>query len=227
MHIASIYDKNICISQECLYLSLKIYQSKNIWLLNCTEGSQNYYIKSKTRINNIYGILITSLHINNIAGIIGLLSTLSLINRTNILYIYAPKNICKYLKLIKRYAKTNFKYKICFLVLKTNKTINIKNIVLYHSINQQKKYVITFLNAEQYNYFKLKKAKIFNLSPGPIYSNLKKCSNIILPDGLVLNGHQFISTYQNGKKIAIISTKHHIRPLYELSWQNNFCYSKN
>nr|YP_009257449.1 hypothetical protein [Coeloseira compressa]ANH09532.1 hypothetical protein [Coeloseira compressa] len=227
MNITYIYNKNICILNKGLCLSLKIHQSRDIWLINCAEGSQNYCIKSKTKINRIYGIIITSLHINHIAGIIGFLSTLSLINRTNNLYIYAPKGINKYLKLIKRYAKTNFKYKIYFLVLRTNAILNIKNNIIYFGINQQKNYALVFLNYEQYNHFNLKKAKIFRVSPGPIYNNLKKCSNMLLPDGLILNGHQFITMYENGKKITITSTKHHIRPFYEFNWKNNFCYSEH
>ena len=67
--------------------ALNLQNSKEIWLFNCNQGCQHQLQKSKIKINHISKIIITSLNIENISGLLGLLSSLSLINRNKKLNI--------------------------------------------------------------------------------------------------------------------------------------------
>lgn len=226
MEISYLYNKNIFNQERYSCFALKLSRSKDIWLFNCSEGCQNYCTQAQIKISQISKIIITELKINNISGLIGLLSSLSLINRKKNICIYGPLGIEKYLYLIKKYSKTNFKYNLYVFILQTGILINIKTSLIYLYINFIKKqsYEFIIINNEKQYQFNLIKAKAFQVLSGPLYGELKKCFNFVLPDGLILNGYKFIKINEIGKKLALTSFKYHTRQFKQANNQSNFCY---
>ena len=176
---------------------------KEIWLFNCNEGCQHQLRQYKIKVSQISKIIITNLHINNISGILGLLSSLSSNSKIQTIHIYSPKGLDRYIKLGKKYSRTNFKYNLYFHILQTGLTINQ---LLYQKYTYivQKKFEFSIVSKEQLGKFKLANAKYFNLKAGPLYGKLKQEHDIITPDGLILNNKNF--TYKNkpGKKTSFI-----------------------
>ncbi len=67
------------------------------FLIDCGEGTQTQMRKYKIGFSRINHIFITHLHGDHIFGIIGLLSTMELLGRTNDLHFYAHSEIQKFL----------------------------------------------------------------------------------------------------------------------------------
>jgi len=65
---------------------------ERLYLIDCGEGTQMQLRKNKIRFGKINHIFISHLHGDHVFGIYGLLSTLSLMGRTNPVSIYAPQN---------------------------------------------------------------------------------------------------------------------------------------
>jgi ribonuclease Z len=65
---------------------------ERLYLIDCGEGTQMQLRKNKIRFGKINHIFISHLHGDHVFGLYGLLSTFSLMGRTNTLHLYAPQN---------------------------------------------------------------------------------------------------------------------------------------
>ena len=75
-------------------LSSQVIEIQNeIFLIDCGEGTQVGLRKNKVKFSRIKHIFISHLHGDHYFGLIGLICTLSLLNRSADLNIYGPTGI--------------------------------------------------------------------------------------------------------------------------------------
>jgi len=87
------------------------------FLVDCGEGTQLQLRKYKCKFLKINHIFISHLHGDHYLGLIGFLSSLSLLGRTNDLNIYAPKDIEKIINVHQDISKKGFGFKINMIAL--------------------------------------------------------------------------------------------------------------
>nr|YP_009398173.1 ribonuclease Z [Thaumatella adunca]ARW67359.1 ribonuclease Z [Thaumatella adunca] len=199
---------------------IKLPTIKDTWIFNCTEGCQFNIFNQSFKINNLSKIIIPNLHILNISGLLGLLSTLNLIGRIKSLHIYAPIDLKYYLDLGKKYSRTNFSYMIYIHVLKTGLIINHYSHRIY-AFNYFDRYEFIIMQVEQHGTFYLNKARSNYLAPGPLYGKLKKGLSFLLPDGFIIDGYRFTDINFLGYQICLLYSYFYIRKVYE-----NTCSSR-
>nr|YP_010618620.1 Ribonuclease Z [Rhodomelopsis africana]WAX02633.1 Ribonuclease Z [Rhodomelopsis africana] len=207
------FDTYILKSKNISFL-IKLPAIKDLWVFNCIEGSQFNFLSQSFKINNVSKIIIPNLHISNISGLLGLLSTLNLTGRTKSLHIYAPINLKYYLDLGKKYSKTNFSYILYIHILKTGLIINQYGCRIY-ALNCCSHYEFFIIQSEQYGTFYLDKARSNYLLPGPLYGKLKKGCSFLFPDGSVLNGSDFTSCNVLGSQISCLFSFFYSRQVFE------------
>nr|YP_009393441.1 ribonuclease Z [Bostrychia simpliciuscula]ARW62003.1 ribonuclease Z [Bostrychia simpliciuscula] len=195
---------------------IRLLAFKDIWLFNCIEGCQSNVLSKNFKINNLSKIILTDLNINNISGLLGLLSSLNLIGRVKSLHIYGPRELKYYLDLGKKYSHTNFSYTLYLHVLTTGLIINYYSYRVY-SFFFNKQYAFILNQSEQKGTFFLRKAKSNYLIPGPLYGKLKKGSIFLLPDGFILNGEELTSSNICGKELCFFISYYYNRNLFENS----------
>nr|ARW64070.1 ribonuclease Z [Chondria sp. (in: red algae)] len=193
---------------------IKLLSFKDLWMFNCTEGCQYNLSIHSLKVNNLSKIIIIDLHINNISGLLGLLSSLNLIGRTKSLHIYGPSNLKYYLDLCKKYSRTNFSYIVYFHILKTGLIINHNSFRIYTFVTKYY-YQFTLISSEQYGTFFLNKARNNYLVPGPLYGQLKKGYSFILPDGFIINGTKLTSNNVLGFHLILLINKFYSRISFE------------
>jgi ribonuclease Z len=71
---------------------------ERLFLIDCGEGTQMQLRKTRLRFAKINHIFISHLHGDHVFGLYGLLSTFSLMGRTNPIHLYAPENYNKILR---------------------------------------------------------------------------------------------------------------------------------
>ena len=71
---------------------------ERLFLIDCGEGTQMQLRKTRLRFAKINHIFISHLHGDHVFGLYGLLSTFSLMGRTNPIHLYAPENYDKMLR---------------------------------------------------------------------------------------------------------------------------------
>ena len=98
---------------------------ERLFLIDCGEGTQMQLRKTRIRFAKINHIFISHLHGDHVFGLYGLLSTFSLMGRTNPVHLYAPENYDKILKSHLRDFDINLSFEIIFIPLSGKNPFNI------------------------------------------------------------------------------------------------------
>lgn len=64
---------------------------EKLFMIDCGEGAQIQFCKSRLKFSRLQSIFISHLHADHCLGLIGLVSTLNLLGRTAQLHVYLPK----------------------------------------------------------------------------------------------------------------------------------------
>jgi len=210
MEFVDLKYHNYLIKYVATSFIIKLIHLKDIWLFNCCDGCQHILIQEEIKVNYISKIIITNLHPDNLSGLLGLLSSLNLSGRNKPLHIYGPLGLEAYIDLGKKYSHTNFCYNIYIHTIQAGLFIDHTNYRIY-SIVRDDHFEFTILSHEKYGTFSLGKAKKFNIIKGPLYGQLKKGINFILPDGFIINGVEFTNYKCIGIKLVLCIYNYHSR----------------
>ena len=85
-----------------------------LFLIDCGEGTQLQLSKYKIRRSKINHIFISHLHGDHYFGLIGLLTSMSLLSRTQDLHLHAPPLLQQIIDLQLQAASTTLNYKVHF-----------------------------------------------------------------------------------------------------------------
>lgn len=161
-----------------------------LFLIDCGEGTQVQLRKNKIKFSKINHVLISHLHGDHFFGLIGLLSTFALLNRTNDLHIYGPKGIKEIICLQLKLSNSWTSYGLVFHELEStesevvfeDETVIVKTIPLNHRI-----YTNGFLFQEKLRERKINSVAVQNYEIDKCYyQNIKNGKDIRLDNGLVI-----------------------------------------
>lgn len=115
----------------------------NYFLIDCAEGAQLQLMKFDLHMHRIDHIFISHLHGDHYLGLMGLLFTLHLNKRKNVLHIYSHKGLDEIITLQLKYSKSALNYKIIFHqltpgkkeVIFENKFVTVETIPLLHKLD--------------------------------------------------------------------------------------------
>jgi ribonuclease Z len=163
-------------------------------LIDCGEGTQVQLRKNKIRFSKINHIFISHLHGDHFFGLVGLVSTFLLLNRTSDLHIYGPKGIAEIIKLQLRLSNSWPNYGLFFHELESDKSeiifedtkVVVKTIPLKHRV-----YTNGFLFQEKAGERKLNLIAVQNYEIEKCYyQNIKNGKDITLEDGRVIENEK-------------------------------------
>ena len=101
----------------------QVLEIKNsMFLIDCGEGTQVQLRKNKIKFSKINHVFISHLHGDHFYGLIGLISTFSLLNRQNDLHVYGPKGIKEVTLLQLRLSGSWTSYNLYFHELESNES---------------------------------------------------------------------------------------------------------
>lgn len=165
-----------------------------LFLIDCGEGTQVQLRKNKIKFSKINHIFISHLHGDHFYGLVGLVSTFMLLNRTTDLHIYGPKGIKEVILLQLRLSNSWTNYGLFFHELESTKSeiiyedekVLVKTIPLKHRI-----YTNGFLFQEKIGDRKLNLDAVQNFEIDTCYyQNIKNGKDITLEDGRVIDNAQ-------------------------------------
>lgn len=163
------------------------------FLIDCGEGTQRQMRKYKVGFSKINHIFISHLHGDHFYGLVGLLSTLGILNREKELHIYGPKGIKEVTLLQLKISQSHAKYTMTFHELTSKKSelifeddkVSVRTIPLTHRV-----YTNGYLFTEKE---KPRKLNMLNISGYPEidkadYLNIKAGRDVVLSSGeIILN----------------------------------------
>lgn len=161
-----------------------------LFLIDCGEGTQVELRRNKIKFSKINHIFISHLHGDHFYGLVGLVSTFMLLNRTTDLHIYGPKGIKEIILLQLKFAGSYTNYGLFFHELAStesqliyeDKKVSVHTIPLKHRI-----YTNGFLFKEKIGERKLNVAAVENYKIDTCYfQNIKNGKDITLIDGTTI-----------------------------------------
>lgn len=165
-----------------------------LFLIDCGEGTQVQLRKNKIRFLKINHIFISHLHGDHFYGLVGLVSTFMLLNRTQDLHIYGPKGIKEVITLQLRLSNSWTNYSLFFHELSATESevvyedekVKVKTIPLKHRV-----YTNGYLFQEKIGVRKLNLDAVQNYEIDRCYyQNIKNGKDITLEDGRVIENHK-------------------------------------
>lgn len=170
----------------------QILEIKNrMFLIDCAEGTQVQLRKNKIRFSQINHIFISHLHGDHFYGLIGLISSFTLLNRIADLHVYGPKGIKEILLLQLKYANSYTGYNLYFhelesldsVVVYEDDKVLVRTIPLKHRV-----YTNGYLFEEKTGERKLNMNAVLQHDIEVCYyQNIKNGKDIILDDGTVID----------------------------------------
>ena len=188
----------------------QVLEIKNrLFLIDCAEGTQVELRRNKIRFSKIEHIFISHLHGDHFYGLIGLISSFTLLNRTADLHVYGPKGIKEIILLQLRLANSYTGYNLYFheltsasseLIYEDDK-ITVTTIPLKHRV-----YTNGYLFREKVGLRKLNAAAAqqFNIDK-LYYRNIALGKDIVLDNGAVIPNTALTFDPQPPKSYAFCS----------------------
>ncbi|WP_291150063.1 ribonuclease Z [Flavobacterium sp. UBA7680] len=173
----------------------QVLEIKNrLFLIDCGEGTQVQLRKNKIKFSKINHIFISHLHGDHLYGLIGTISTFSLLGRTTDLHIYGPKGIKELILLQLKLTESWTTYNLFFheleskeseVIFEDNRVI-VKTIPLKHRV-----YTNGYLFQEKPGERKLnvEAAQHYNIHTA-YYQKIKNGGNVTLDDGTVIENEK-------------------------------------
>lgn len=161
-----------------------------LFLIDCGEGTQVQLRKNKVRFSKINHIFISHLHGDHFYGLVGLISTFMLLNRTTDLHIYGPKGIKEVITLQLKLSNSWTNYGLFFHELESKESetiyeddkVIVKTIPLKHRV-----YTNGFLFREKIGDKKLNVNAVQEYEIETCYyQKIKNGKDITLEDGTVI-----------------------------------------
>ena len=189
--------------------SLVLSVSSTNILIDCCEGAQFQLRKNKIRLSKIEIVLISHAHGDHYFGLIGLISTLSLMKRDKKLTLFCPLSVQKIIQAHLKFSKMKLSYELEMKVLNNQSRIKIfdnNQFSIYAFPLKHSVYTNGFLIKEKEKKRKLILEKALEKNIDKIYYNkLTKKENVINNDGVEIDYKEVTKPAEKPKAFAYCS----------------------
>lgn len=161
--------------------------NERFFLIDCGEGTQMQLRKYRIRLGKIHHIFISHLHGDHIFGIFGLLSTFSLLGRSEPLHVFGPEGLEEMILGHLKFFQNDLGFELYFhriqcrrpALIHEDKNITVLSLPLIHRIP-----TCGFLFREQPRERNILREKIIEYNiPVKVIAKIKQGADFVMPDG--------------------------------------------
>ena len=158
------------------------------YLIDCGEGTQLQMSKYKIRRSRINHIFISHLHGDHYYGLIGLITSMSLLSRTQPLYLHAPAALEQIINLQLAVADTKLSYHLIFIAILEEGIIVDNNKIIVEAFKVQHRiecWGFLFTEKKNLRRIDIKRVQAFEI-PKSFYENLQKGADYTTKKGTII-----------------------------------------
>lgn len=175
-----------------------------ILMFDAGESAQISFMKSGLGWNKKMKLFVTHMHGDHCVGILGLLQTMSMQNRTETLEIFGPKGIEEFIAANIKILNFGLSFPILITTIKEGKIFEDEKFSMHvckanHSIAA---FSYLFEEKDKPGRFNLEKAKQLEIPEGKLWSELQKGNEIIV-NKKTIKPEQVLGEKRPGKRIGI------------------------
>lgn len=155
---------------------IAVQREGSVILMDCGEGVQRQVLSEGVGLNKDTTILITHLHGDHVSGLLGLLQTMSLAQRTKPLNIVGPPKLLKWLQVTSELLHIGLTFPIDFVSAKQGTVLRLKDyrIKATRALHSVEAYSYLLQERGRPGVFYPKKAKAIGVPEGRLWSRLQK-----------------------------------------------------
>jgi len=175
-----------------------------ILMFDAGESAQISYMKSGLGWNKKMKIFVTHLHGDHCVGILGLLQTMSMQNRSETLEIFGPNGIEEFIAANIKVLNFGLSFPVLINIIKEGKIFENTKYSMYtckanHSVTA---FSFLFVEKDKPGRFNIDKAKALGIPEGELWNKLQKGDNITINEKII-HPDQVLGPKRLGKKIGI------------------------
>ena len=194
-----------------------------ILMFDAGEAAQIAYMKSGLGWNKKMKLFVTHLHGDHCVGILGLLQTMSMQNRTESLEIFGPKGIDEFLAANIKVLNFGLPFSILINIINEGKIFENKKYMIHtakanHSITA---FSYLFEEKDKPGRFNVQKAKELGIPEGELWNKLQNGEEITNNE-TTIKPEQVLGEKRPGKKIGISGDTMPTKKLEEFFYQCDY-----
>jgi len=176
------------------------------YLIDCGEGTQHQLMRTRYSVMQLRAIFITHIHGDHTFGLPGLLTSASMLGRTEPLDVIAPEQVQKFISAVIDNSDSSLSYPLNFINSEVadfcwqDDHFKVTNVALSHRV-PCRAFVFTEINLER----KLRQDKLLKdgITAGPHWGDLQRGRDVLLEDGRLLKSDDYTHTPRTARKLIV------------------------
>ncbi|WP_036190309.1 ribonuclease Z [Marinobacter lipolyticus] len=176
------------------------------YLVDCGEGTQHQLLRTRYSVMQLRAIFITHIHGDHTFGLPGLLTSASMLGRTEPLDIIAPVQVQRFINAVIENSDSSLSYPLNFIDSEASdfhwqdQHFKVTNVALSHRV-PCRAYVFTERNLERQ--LLQDKLRGDGVEPGPGWGELQKGQDVQLEDGRLLRSEEYTHIPRTARRLIV------------------------
>ena len=172
-------------------------------MMDCGEGIQRQVMSSGMGLNRDTAVLITHLHGDHVTGLLGLLQTMSMAQRTRPLTIVGPTQLSRWLQVTSELLHIGLTFQVNFVPARAGMLVRLKEFDVKVARADHSVEAFSYLLEEKQRpgVFYPEKAKRLGVPEGKLWSRLQKGKSVVV-SGRTIDSSKVTGPPRPGRKVG-------------------------
>jgi ribonuclease Z len=185
--------------------SLVVQCPKELWMFDCGENTQRQMMQGKVSFHKKLKVFLTHLHGDHVLGLPGVLQTMALMDRKELVQIFGPPGIKDFLVCTKETLNFGLTFPVEINeILEEGVVLNESEytVTAVKSNHAVKSYAYSFMEKPRAGRFYPKKAQALGVPKGELWSKLQMGKEVELSNGKFVKPNEVMGLPRAGRKIV-------------------------
>ncbi|MES2178908.1 MAG: ribonuclease Z [Gemmatimonadota bacterium] len=174
-------------------------------LFDCGEGTQRQMMRYGVSFA-LADLFFTHFHADHVIGVIGLMRTMSLQGRTDVLRLWGPRGAVRTLKRAEEFGMDRLSFPIEVVELEPGERVARKDyaIVAYAADHRGSRSLgYALVEDDRKGRFNPERARELGIPEGPLWGEIHRGRPVTLSDGRIIEPNELVGAPRSGRKIVL------------------------
>ncbi|MER3601282.1 MAG: ribonuclease Z [Nitrososphaerota archaeon] len=185
------------------YTSLALQYKGEVLLFDCGEGTQRQLLKAGLGLLRAMRIFITHMHGDHVVGLLGILQSMSLLNRERPLYVYGPRGIRSFIETNSRLLKFSPTFPLYIQIVREGLVAEGQDyrVLAKRARHSIEAYSYLFEEKPRPGTFYPERAMQLGVPRGPLWKELQRGRDVVI-QGRVIRATEVTGPPRRGRRVG-------------------------